>query len=144
MYAQESIDLLQGSGIQFKQHEDDGIEPLYFAELLMTSGIVLMDDVKWVTFHRLVNCKCIRMFHQLHELDNIHSRDLDCKRFYLENSILVSLLKFTKQVNITGQKFTVARCMESFELTSDPFQFMMLFFECVSNLLYYIHRLEVL
>lgn len=51
MYAQESIDLLQGSGIQFKQHEDDGIEPLYFAELLMTSGIVLMDEVKWVTFH---------------------------------------------------------------------------------------------
>lgn len=52
MYAQESIDLLQGSGIQFKQHEDEGVEPLYFAELLMTSGIVLMDEVKWVTFHR--------------------------------------------------------------------------------------------
>lgn len=51
MYAQESIDLLQGSGIQFKQHEEEGIEPLYFAELLMTSGIVLMDEVKWVTFH---------------------------------------------------------------------------------------------
>ncbi|XP_039264794.1 CCR4-NOT transcription complex subunit 7-like [Styela clava] len=51
MYAQESIDLLHESGIQFKQHEDEGVEPLYFAELLMTSGIVLMDNVKWVTFH---------------------------------------------------------------------------------------------
>lgn len=51
MYAQDSIDLLQNSGIQFKKHEEEGIEPLYFAELLMTSGIVLMDNIKWLSFH---------------------------------------------------------------------------------------------
>lgn len=51
MYAQDSIDLLQNSGIQFKKHEDEGIEPLEFAELLMTSGIVLMDNIKWLSFH---------------------------------------------------------------------------------------------
>ncbi|CAK8686643.1 CCR4-NOT transcription complex subunit 7-like [Clavelina lepadiformis] len=51
MYAQDSIDLLLNSGIQFKQHESDGIDPLYFAELLMTSGVVLIDNVRWVSFH---------------------------------------------------------------------------------------------
>lgn len=51
MYAQDSIDLLQNSGIQFKKHEEDGIEPHEFAELLMTSGIVLMDNIKWLSFH---------------------------------------------------------------------------------------------
>lgn len=51
MYAQDSIDLLQNSGIQFKKHEEDGIDPLEFAELLMTSGIVLMDNIKWLSFH---------------------------------------------------------------------------------------------
>lgn len=51
MYAQDSIDLLTNSGIQFKKHEDEGIEPLEFAELLMTSGIVLMDNIKWLSFH---------------------------------------------------------------------------------------------
>lgn len=51
MYAQDSIELLQNSGIQFKKHEEEGIEPLYFAELLMTSGIVLMDNIKWLSFH---------------------------------------------------------------------------------------------
>lgn len=51
MYAQDSIDLLQNSGIQFKKHEEDGIDPLDFAELLMTSGIVLMDNIKWLSFH---------------------------------------------------------------------------------------------
>lgn len=51
MYAQDSIDLLQNAGIQFKRHEDEGIDPLDFAELLMTSGIVLMDNIKWLSFH---------------------------------------------------------------------------------------------
>lgn len=51
MYAQDSIDLLQNAGIQFKRHEDEGIDILDFAELLMTSGIVLMDNIKWLSFH---------------------------------------------------------------------------------------------
>ncbi|KAK3576430.1 hypothetical protein CHS0354_025191 [Potamilus streckersoni] len=51
MYAQESIDLLTNSGIQFKKHEDEGIEVSEFAELLMTSGIVLSDKVRWLSFH---------------------------------------------------------------------------------------------
>lgn len=50
MYAQDSIDMLQNSGIQFKKHEEEGIDPLEFAELLMTSGIVLVDDIKWLSF----------------------------------------------------------------------------------------------
>lgn len=51
MYAQDSIDLLTNSGIQFKKHEEDGIDPIEFAELLMSSGIVLMDNIKWLCFH---------------------------------------------------------------------------------------------
>jgi len=51
MYAQDSIELLQNSGLQFKKHEEEGIDPLDFAELLMTSGIVLMENVKWLSFH---------------------------------------------------------------------------------------------
>ncbi|XP_053203782.1 CCR4-NOT transcription complex subunit 7-like [Panonychus citri] len=51
MFAQDSIELLQNSGIQFKKHEEDGIDPLDFAELLITSGIILSDEVKWLSFH---------------------------------------------------------------------------------------------
>ncbi|CAG0916154.1 unnamed protein product [Notodromas monacha] len=51
MYAQDSIDLLQNSGIQFKRHEEDGIEPEEFASLLMTSGVVLLDNIVWLSFH---------------------------------------------------------------------------------------------
>ncbi|XP_023231614.1 CCR4-NOT transcription complex subunit 7-like [Centruroides vittatus] len=51
MYAQDSIDLLTNSGIQFKKHEEEGIEPYEFAQLLMTSGVVLSENVKWISFH---------------------------------------------------------------------------------------------
>ncbi|XP_077983781.1 CCR4-NOT transcription complex subunit 7-like [Glandiceps talaboti] len=51
MYAQDSIDLLTNSGIQFKKHEEEGIDVTDFAELLMTSGVVLCDKVKWLSFH---------------------------------------------------------------------------------------------
>lgn len=51
MYAQDSIDLLRNSGIEFQKHRDLGIDVQTFGEILMMSGIVLNEDVKWVSFH---------------------------------------------------------------------------------------------
>lgn len=51
MYAQDSIALLKQSGIDFKAHEERGIDVHRFGELLMVSGVVLSSKVKWVTFH---------------------------------------------------------------------------------------------
>ncbi|KAG0276052.1 CCR4-NOT transcription complex subunit 7 [Linnemannia exigua] len=51
MYAQDSIDLLTKSGINFQKHEDYGIDVHHFGELLISSGFVLLDDVKWISFH---------------------------------------------------------------------------------------------
>ena len=38
MYAEDSVDLLQNSGIQFDRHEREGIETVHFAEMLLVSG----------------------------------------------------------------------------------------------------------
>ncbi|KAL6056214.1 CCR4-NOT core DEDD RNase subunit [Balamuthia mandrillaris] len=51
MYAQDSIELLQRSGINFKKHEEYGIDVSHFGELLMSSGIVLNEEIKWISFH---------------------------------------------------------------------------------------------
>ncbi|CAL1712732.1 unnamed protein product [Somion occarium] len=51
MYAPESIELLQKSGIDLQRHEELGIEPNDFAELMITSGLVLLDETKWISFH---------------------------------------------------------------------------------------------
>ena len=59
MYAQDSILLLQNCGINFTKIDADGIETTEFAELLMTSGVVLMPNVKWLSFHRSVGFAAI-------------------------------------------------------------------------------------
>mmetsp|Transcript_16893 Transcript_16893/g.19171 ORF Transcript_16893/g.19171 Transcript_16893/m.19171 type:complete len:340 (-) Transcript_16893:1968-2987(-) len=51
MYAQDSIDLLVRSGINFKLHDEMGIDVFEFGELLMVSGLILEPDVHWISFH---------------------------------------------------------------------------------------------
>jgi CCR4-NOT transcription complex subunit 7/8 len=51
MYAQESTSMLAKAGIDFGMHEKNGIDPMDFGALLMTSGLVLFDDVHWISFH---------------------------------------------------------------------------------------------
>jgi CCR4-NOT transcription complex subunit 7/8 len=51
MFAQDSIELLKTSGIDFDKFEDFGIDIQYFGELMMMSGLVLNDEIKWISFH---------------------------------------------------------------------------------------------
>jgi CCR4-NOT transcription complex subunit 7/8 len=50
MYSNDSIELLKKSGIDFEQHAKRGIDPTIFAEMLMTSGLILGSDTCWITF----------------------------------------------------------------------------------------------
>lgn len=51
MYNQTSIESLQQAGIDFALLERDGIDPYEFASLLIPSGLVCFDDVRWISFH---------------------------------------------------------------------------------------------
>lgn len=51
MYAQESIDLLKQSGIDFNVMQRGGVDVQRFGELLTSSGVVLNEAMRWVTFH---------------------------------------------------------------------------------------------
>ena len=53
-YAQDSIDLLTVSGIDFEKLKTDGIDSSEFAELFISSGLVLNDNIMWLCFHRFV------------------------------------------------------------------------------------------
>ena len=51
MHNAESIEFLTGFGMNMEMHEHNGIDPREFGALLITSGLVLLDDVRWISFH---------------------------------------------------------------------------------------------
>uniref|UniRef100_A0A251UWU4 poly(A)-specific ribonuclease n=1 Tax=Helianthus annuus TaxID=4232 RepID=A0A251UWU4_HELAN len=51
VFANDSVELLKQSGIDFKKNNENRIDARRFGELLISSGIVLNDSVYWVTFH---------------------------------------------------------------------------------------------
>ncbi|KAL5573885.1 hypothetical protein UlMin_023482 [Ulmus minor] len=51
VFANDSIELLCQSGIDFVKNNEKGIDAKRFGELLMSYGIALNDSVHWVTFY---------------------------------------------------------------------------------------------
>lgn len=51
MYAQNSIDMLKNSGIDFESHQRRGIDLVHFGELIMSSGLVMNEEIVWISFH---------------------------------------------------------------------------------------------
>ena len=50
-YSPESIQLLMNSGINFDILPEKGISVFKFGEMLLTSGLVINDNINWITFH---------------------------------------------------------------------------------------------
>merc|ERR1712130_967631 len=51
MCAPDSLELLNKAGIDFERHKHFGIDHEHFGELLITSGLALFEDVRWISFH---------------------------------------------------------------------------------------------
>lgn len=51
MMSSESFELLQKSGINFQNHQINGIDPMEFAQLITDSGLLLENSVTWITYH---------------------------------------------------------------------------------------------
>jgi len=52
-YACDAIELLKSAGLDFEKHRTKGIRPEEFGEKVIPSGLVLSDDVRWISFHGL-------------------------------------------------------------------------------------------
>ncbi len=85
LYAEESIDLLKVSGIRFDQHCTEGIEPSEFAEMLLTSGLVLMDNVTWLTFHSAYDFGYLLSQLTCQQLPESETEFLETLRVYFPN-----------------------------------------------------------
>jgi CCR4-NOT transcription complex subunit 7/8 len=59
MFVPDHLDNIQkSSNIDLQRHEELGILPQDFAEMMITSGLVLTEEPKWISFHRYVNEPC--------------------------------------------------------------------------------------
>lgn len=51
MYNHESIEFLEKAGLHLDEHKKYGIDPSDFGAALITSGLVMDEDVRWISFH---------------------------------------------------------------------------------------------
>lgn len=49
--ALDAVSMLKHAGLDFERHAMDGIDVHHFGEKLITSGLVLNEDIRWISFH---------------------------------------------------------------------------------------------
>lgn len=132
MFAQDSIEFLKKSGIDFKRHEAEGIDVMEFAEILMTSAIVLNDDVNWVTFHsgydygyllRLLTCKKLPK----READFFDLLKVYCPRVY-DVRYLMKSANLIGGLSAVASQLKIARCGPQHQAGSDSLLTQAVFF----------------
>lgn len=104
MYSEVSIDALRQAGVNFEGLERDGIDPHAFAALLISSGLVCDDDVRWISFHggydfgyltKLLICKPLP--------EDEKEFDMLMKKWFPSIYDIKYLLKFAVKQNAMGQ-----------------------------------------
>jgi len=95
LYAEESIDLLMNSGLRFDRHSADGVAPSEFAAMLLTSGLVLMDNVTWLTFHSAYDFGYLLRQLTCQQLPESETEFLESLRIYFPNMYDIKYLMTT-------------------------------------------------
>jgi CCR4-NOT transcription complex subunit 7/8 len=111
MYAQESIDLLAKSGILFQKNLENGIDPMHFAELLTSSGVVLLDKVTWISFHSSYDFGYLIKLLTNKDLPNTETEFLELIKLFFPNVFDIKYLMKSCR-NLKGGLEEVARQLE--------------------------------
>ena len=107
LYAEDSIDLLRSSGLDFEKHSFQGIEPCDFAECLLSSGLVLMDNVTWITFHSAYDFGYLLAQLTAMSLPDSETEFLDTLKIYFPNLYDIKYLMLSTD-NLMGGLQSVA------------------------------------
>jgi len=111
MYAEESISLLQNSGLHFDRHREDGIHPHDFAEQMFGSGLVLSEDVTWLTFHSAYDFSYLLSQLKNQKLPSSEAEFQEEVKLYFPRLYDIKyLMLFTE--NLIGGLQTVANCLQ--------------------------------
>lgn len=104
MYSEHSIEALKQAGVDFQGLERDGIDPFEFGSLLISSGLVCDEDVRWISFHggydfgyltKLLICKALP--------DDEREFDMLMKKWFPSIYDIKYLLKYAVKQHTMGQ-----------------------------------------
>ncbi|MES1902133.1 MAG: CCR4-NOT transcription complex subunit 8, partial [Paramarteilia canceri] len=138
MYAQDSIELLKEAGIRFQQHQINGIEVLNFARLLITSGLVLMQNITWISFHSIYDFGYLLKILTNKKLPQTEPEFISILKLYFINFYDLKLLINSKQ-NFKGglqelaQIYNVERAGQQHQAGSDAHLTGKVFFALLKN-----------
>eukprot|EP00092_Neocalanus_flemingeri_P043395 GFUD01047814.1.p1 GENE.GFUD01047814.1~~GFUD01047814.1.p1 ORF type:complete len:367 (+),score=55.46 GFUD01047814.1:121-1221(+) len=145
LYAEDSIDLLQNSGLEFEKHSNFGIEPADFAEMLLGSGLVLMDNVTWLTFHSAYDFGYLLSQLTCQSLPESESEFLETLKIYFPNLYDIKYLMLSTD-NLMGglqrvaNKLKVKRIGSQHQAGSDSLLTGQVFFKVYEK--YFSHGLD--
>jgi CCR4-NOT transcription complex subunit 7/8 len=104
MYAQASIDALQSAQVDFDRLDKEGIDPFDFGALLISSGLVCDEDVRWISFHGGYDFGYLtKLLLRLPLPDDETEFDIFMKKFFPSVYDIKHLMKFAIRQNQMGQ-----------------------------------------
>jgi len=109
MWAEDSIALLQSAGIDFEKHSTHGVQPEEFAELLIGSGLVLMENVTWLTFHSSYDFGYLLYQLLQQEIPSTEKEFSEYLKLYFPNVYDIKYLM--QHTNLVGGLQYVANCL---------------------------------
>ena len=97
----DSINVLKNvAQLDFDKHRDQGIDPLEFGEALISSGLVLEDEVSWITFHGNSDFAYLLKVLTCKPMPNTQEEFCDLLDLYFPNCYDVKMISsYTKRFN---------------------------------------------
>jgi len=124
VYSPESIALLTNSGINFDMLQTRGISQDTFGEYIITSGLVLNEDIHWISFHGIYDfAYFLRIVTNL-PIPETENGFFDSLKIYFNNYYDIRFLvrfndNFRGSLNKLGQELNVARIGTQHQAGSD-------------------------
>ena len=137
-YSKESINLLYNSGINFNKVKKDGISHKLFAEYLMVSGMVLNENVIWVSFNGFSDFAYLLKLLIGDFLPNNSNEFLDLMKLYFPNIYDIKYLIIRNEIYKGGlskiaKELNIERKGEVHQAGSDSLVTIEVFFKLIEN-----------
>ena len=134
----ESINLLETAGINFNKFLQRGICPSLFAEHMISSGLVLNDNVNWVTFHGIYDLAYLLKLltnQKLPDNEELLMEDLDLyfNNYYDIRHIIKDLHWLRGSLTKLSSYFGIQRVGSAHQAGSDSLVTSKLFFKIVEQ-----------